>query len=281
MGNGTITTELVERVLEKLGFKEYPGNDLAGLDSLYGRWCRRVPFDNLQKRLHLAAGDPVPMPGNNSTLFFQDWLTYGTGGTCWGVSHALHDLLQTLGFNVDRAAGTMLTSPTVRGPNHGTVIVTIEGCRYLVDGSMLTEQPLPLRDSPPFEAKHPGTLVQLARRTDQWQIFWRPLHRHEGIWCRMDAVGVSVSAFDRYYEGTREWGPFNYFLYARINNRDQVTGVVANRKIAIGTNGQATSEAINSSERAKFLVEQMGMAEEIITRQPADEPLPPPPSGLS
>ena len=211
----------------------------------------------------------------------MDWLTYGTGGTCWAVSHALHDLLKALGFDVHRASGTMLTSPTVRGPNHGTVIVTLEGFHYLVDGSMLTEHPLPMQEGSPGVTGHPGAQIQVENRAEQWQIYWRPLHRVEGIWCRIDAMDVSASAFDGYYQNTRAWSPFNYFIYARINTPDQITGIVADRKITMRANGQPTSEVMNSTERVKFLIEQMGMAEEIITRLPADEPLPPPPGGPS
>ncbi len=265
-------------MLEKLGLQNHSGNNLKSLEILFNRWCRKVPFDNLQKRMYLSAGGLGPMPSHTAKDFFTEWLAHGTGGTCWAVSHALHDLLHSLGFDVKRASGTMLTSPTVRGPNHGTVIVTLEGRHYLVDGSMLTEHPLPLLDSSPSEAGHPAARVQLERRAEQWQIFWRPLHRLEGIWCRIDSMDVSTSTFDRYYQGTRAWSPFNYFLYARSNTQDQVTGVVADRKITIRADGQTTSEFMKSTERVKFLVEQMGIAEEIISKLPADEPIPPPPA---
>jgi N-hydroxyarylamine O-acetyltransferase len=272
-----ITPQLVEQVLAKLGLQKQPGNDLAGLETLYGRWCRKVPFDNLQKRLFFSDGGKGPLPGNTANNFFRDWLAYGTGGTCWAVSHALHDLLQALGFEVQRASGTMLISPTVRGPNHGTVVASLHGAQYLIDGSMLTEHPLPLKEGIPGEAQHPAAQIQFEKRAEHWQFFCRPLHLLEGVWCRIDATDVSVSAFDQYYEGTRAWSPFNFALYARINTQDQVTGIIADQKIAIEPDGQATSEAMQSAERVKFLVEQVGIAEEIIAKLPADEPLPPRP----
>ncbi len=275
--DGTITTELVERVLQRLGLENYPGNDLTGLKTLYKRWCRKVPFDNLQKRLYLSAGGLGPMPGHTAKDFFTDWLAYGTGGTCWAVSHALHDLLLALGFEVRRVSATMLTSPTVRGPNHGTVVVTLDGDQYLVDGSMLTERPIPLKEGVPGRTQHPAAQIQFEKRAEQWQFFCRPLHLLDGVWCRIDAIDVSVSAYDQYYEGTRAWSPFNFALNARINTQDQVTGIMADQKIIIKSNGQATSEPIKNLERVKFLVEHVGIAEEIIARLPADEPLPPPP----
>jgi arylamine N-acetyltransferase len=270
-----ITLQLVEQVLQKLGLQKHPGNDLSGLETLYGQWCRKVPFDNLQKRLFFSAGGKGPLPGHTANNFFRDWLAYGTGGTCWAVSHALYDLLQALGFEVRRASGTMLTSPTVRGPNHGTVVLILDGAQCLIDGSMLTERPLPLKEGVPGKAQHPAAQIQFEKCAEQWQFFCRPLHLLDGVWCRIDAIDVSVSAFDQYYEGTRAWSPFNFALYARINTQDQVTGIIADQKITIKSDGQATSELLQSADRVKFLVEQVGIAEEIIHRLPADEPLPP------
>ncbi len=272
-----ITPQLVEQVLQKLGFQKHPGNELTGLKTLYGRWCRKVPFDNLQKRLFFSTGGEGPLPGHTANNFFRDWLAYGTGGTCWAVSHALHDLLRALGFHVRRTSGTMLTSPTVRGPNHGTVVVTLNGCQYLIDGSMLTECPLPLQEGAPGEAQHPAAQIRFKKRAGQWQFLCRPLHLLNGVWCRIDAIDISVSAFDQYYEGTRAWSPFNFALYARINTQDQVTGMIADQKITIKPDGQATSETLQGAERVQFLMEHLGIAEEIIARLPADEPLPPPP----
>ena len=276
-----ITPQLVEQVLAKLGLQKHPGNDLTGLKTLYGQWCRKVPFDNLQKRLFFSNGGNGPLPGHTANNFFQDWLAYGTGGTCWAVSYALHDLLQSLGFKVRRASATILTSPTVRGPNHGTVVVTLDGVQYLIDGSMLTERPLPLKEGIHSGTQHPAAQIRFEKRTDHWQFCCRPLHLLDGVWCRIDAIDVSVAAFDQYYEGTRAWSPFNFALYARINSQDQVTGIIADQKITINPDGQATSKAMRSAERVKFLVEHVGIAEEIIARLPADEPLPPLPGKSS
>ena len=137
---------LVEPILEKLDLAQPPGIDLAGLSQVYGRWCRRVPFDNLQKRLFYSGDASGPLPGHNSQDFFESWLAHGTGGTCWAHGHALHDLLTDLGFSAVRGSATMLVHPDVVGPTHGTVIVTLEGQQYLVDGSIQTEEPVPLAE---------------------------------------------------------------------------------------------------------------------------------------
>ena len=54
--------ELTEAVLAKLGFPDRPAPDRAGLDAVYAAWCRKVPFDNLVKRIHLVSGSSDSVP---------------------------------------------------------------------------------------------------------------------------------------------------------------------------------------------------------------------------
>src|ERR671930_2797359 len=78
-----LSIDLLERVLMKLGLSNRPAPTLDGLQTLYAAWCRKVPFDNVRKLIHLYNHDPGPLPGDDATDFFNAWLTYGTGGTCW------------------------------------------------------------------------------------------------------------------------------------------------------------------------------------------------------
>ena len=90
---------LLERVLSKLGLSEPPSPTLEGLRTLYPAWCRKVPFDNIRQLIHRRNQDPSPMPGGEATEFFEAWLVYGTGGTCWSGNGALHTLLLSLGMD--------------------------------------------------------------------------------------------------------------------------------------------------------------------------------------
>ena len=134
---------LLERVLSKLGLSEPPSPTLEGLRTLYPAWCRTVPFDNIRQLMHRRSHDPSPMPGGDATEFFEAWLGYGTGGTCWAGNGALHAVLVSLGFEAIRGMGTMHAAPEAP-PTHGTVVVTCERSRYLVDASILHGAPLPL-----------------------------------------------------------------------------------------------------------------------------------------
>lgn len=268
----------VERVLAKLGFTAPPTNDLPGLEALYGRWCRKVPFDNLQKRLALSLNQPGPLPGTGADAFFRDWLAYGTGGTCWAVSGALHDLLAALGFQVTRATCTMLSAPGVHGPNHGSVLARVEGNEYLVDGSVLSELPIRVEEHDGEAQPHPGARVRVALRDGGWQVFWRPLHLLDGIWCRIELSDVPDVVFAQLYESTRAWGPFNYSVYARINTETSQSGLAFGNRVTIEPDGQARSEPVSHQERTRFLVEDLGIAEELVARLPVDEPMPPRPT---
>ena len=63
-----------EAVLAKLGFSAAPDPDRAGLDAVYAAWCRRVPFDNLVKRIHLVRRLGGPIPNGPPEAFFASWL---------------------------------------------------------------------------------------------------------------------------------------------------------------------------------------------------------------
>src|SRR5947199_3736781 len=100
----------VDAVLQRLGVDRVTP-DLAGLARVYRAWCDAVPFDNVHKLVHLAEGRGTPLPGSTASDFFAQFLATGAGGTCWSGNNALHDLLAALGFEVERAAATMMGRP--------------------------------------------------------------------------------------------------------------------------------------------------------------------------
>ena len=98
---------LLEDVLQRLGI----ARSATGFDDLrliYAAWCEAVPFDNVQKMIHIAEGRNVPVPSSTAEGFFTSWLEHRTGGTCWAGNGALHDLLAALGFELESATATML-----------------------------------------------------------------------------------------------------------------------------------------------------------------------------
>ena len=74
-----LSVELLEQVLSRLGLADRPTPTLDGLQRLYAAWCRKVPFDNVRKLIHLHSHSPGPLPGDDPAEFLTAWLAYGTG----------------------------------------------------------------------------------------------------------------------------------------------------------------------------------------------------------
>lgn len=271
-----LSAELTERVLQKLGLNAAPDPTLNSLRRLYALWGRAVPFDNVRKLIDMASGSTAPLPGTTADDFFRHWLQHGTGGTCWAGAGALSTLLRTLGFTVDRGIATMLVAPDLP-PNHGTVIVTFDEGRFLVDSSILHGEPLPLIEGGEAEIEHPAWGVRCAWRDGRWHIAWRPLHKLDGFECRIERLSAEQSEYTERYEATRGWSPFNYELSARINRDGRVVGAAFGRGVVLLGDGSILAEPFSEAQRRERLIEDMGFSEEIVDQLPPDSPTPPPP----
>jgi arylamine N-acetyltransferase len=271
-----LSTDLLEQVLSRLGLADRPAPTLDGLQALYAAWCRKVPFDNVRKLIHIHHHHPGPLPGDDATDFFEAWLTYGTGGTCWAGNGALHALLVSLGFCATRGMGAMRAEPEAP-PTHGTVLVTCEETRYLVDASILHCTPLPLHASTPTGIAHPVWGVHCTRRDGAWYIRWRPVHQPDGMDCRLQYLHVSRETFRERHERSRAWSPFNYELYARGIRGEAVVGVAHGQRVAFDRAGGVSHIPLGRDGCLRVLVDELGMKEEIVHRLPLDTPTPPPP----
>jgi N-hydroxyarylamine O-acetyltransferase len=270
---------LLERVLARLGLAQRPEPTPQALAVLYAAWCRRVPFDNLRKLIHIAGGEGGPLPGDRAEDFFEAWLAFGTGGTCWAASNALQALLAELGFRASRALGTLLVAPNVP-PNHGTVVVSFDDARYLVDPSMLHGSPLRLEREAPAQVDHAAWGVRCEVRAGRWHVRWRPMHMPNDLECsvfRLDEPCAPRHAFAELHERTRRWSPFNYELYVRLNRGARVIGAARGRLVEIDAAGRLAHRAASIEEKVRFLVEELRISEALVRRLPADRPTPPPP----
>jgi N-hydroxyarylamine O-acetyltransferase len=273
----SLPKELVERVLAKLGLSHWPDPTAEGLRAIYFAWCRRVPFDNIRKMIHLRRGDPGSLPGDQARDFFENWLHYGTGGTCWAGNGALYALLDSLGFAAQRAVATMLVAPNLP-PNHGSVTVRCDAQRYLVDASILHDEPLALEECRATAVAHPSRVTHCSIRDGHWTIGWRPLHRPDGLDCRMDRFDATSAMFCELHEQSRKWSPFNCELYVRLNRGDTVVGAAFGRRVEFDGTGRVAQRPLLGLERIEFLIEEIGIHEGLAHALPQDLPTPPPPS---
>jgi N-hydroxyarylamine O-acetyltransferase len=268
---------LVEQILERLGCPPGADPDLQHLARLYGAWCQSVPFDNVRKLIHVRGAHTGPLPGDGPTEYFEAWLKHGCGGTCWAGNGALHALLTALGFSSQRGVATMLASPNAP-PGHGTVVVDCEGARTLLDASMLHGLPLRLMDDGPTHVEHAAWGVRCGRRDGRWHVTWRPLHRMTDLDCRIEHLHADRQEFHDRHEATRSWSPFNFELMVRVNRGDAVVGTALGARVVIEPNGQLIRTPLSPDERRAWLIEGLGLSEELVMAIPPDIPTPPPPA---
>jgi N-hydroxyarylamine O-acetyltransferase len=272
----TLQEKLVERILARLGFNRRPDPSVDALRGLYSAWCERVPFDNIRKLIHVRAANPAPLPGSTPEDFFEAWLNFGAGGTCWPGAGALHALLVSVGFDAVRGIGTMLAAPNLP-PNHGTVLVKLDGQFFLVDSSILHGHPLSLNKDSESSISHSAWGIRGVWREGNWYIQWRPLMKLEGFECRVDRFPAGEKDFTESYARTRGWSPFNYELSVRVNRGDKVIGVASGHAISLLPDGSVARAPLTRDERRRLLIEDVGITEALVMQLPDDVPTPPPP----
>ena len=257
------------------GLSSRPEVSLAGLADLYGAWCRRVPFDNIRKLIHVRAGNPATLPGDAPNEFFEAWLAHGTGATCWAGNGALCELLTTLGFDARRAAATMMVAPGIP-PNHGSVVVHFGDGRYVTDASILFVEPLPMREGARVAAPGVGRRCAVRRRCI-----------HDPLECRCSAPTRSTAATTSTTSrpptsaaSTKRratWSPFNFNLNLNVVRGDGRIGAGLGNRIVVDANGNVHGTPLAGEARKRFLVDEVGISEEIADLLPEDVPMPPPP----
>lgn len=272
-----LSQDLLERILTKLKLSNRPENDFDGLSNLYKAWCQGVPFDNSRKLVHVNANDPLPLPGGDAIDFFESWLKLGTGGTCWAGNGALHALLSSLGFAAVRGVATMMVAPNLP-PNHGTVVVKIDEQDYLVDASILHNTPMLLSaETGSQPSKSAPWVKELFMEDSLWRVRWVPLHRFTEIDCKIDYYPTDDADFQKRHEQTRGWSPFNYELTVRKAFGNKMLGICSGQRAEF-KDGEIIFSDLSDDEKRTFLIDQLGLAEELVLRLPADQPTPPPPN---
>ncbi|MCB1683734.1 MAG: arylamine N-acetyltransferase [Pseudomonadales bacterium] len=265
---------LVENILQRIGLPATPSVDLTGLGQIYTAWCNHVPFDNCRKLIACRSGAPGPLPGDDPRDFFETWLQHGVGATCWAIHGAWCELLSAVGFRAHRAVGTMMVAPDLP-PNHGSVIVEIDGDRYLVDASIMFVEPLPIKPGQDASIDHPAWGVQGHWLGDKYAVRWRGLHAPEPFDCRIDEWPVDVERYAVQHEATRTWSPFNFQLNFNLVRNGGRIGVGMGEGVRIEADGTVTRTPL--TDRLAYLIDVLGVSEEFARQIPEDIPTPPPP----
>lgn len=263
-----------DAVLERLGI----GSTTPSVAEVYRAWCLNVPFDNLLKLLHLGRRDPGPLPGATTADFFDAFLRLGVGATCWPTSAALRDLLVACGFDAWRLAGTMrddLIAPDApERPNHGGVVARIDGDAFLVDPSVLCEEPLLLMADTATETEDPLVGADAEPLPDGgWRVTFAPWRPGGRLPCRFDPTPVDDAFCAGRYEFSRTDSPFNQVPYVRRNLAHRLQILVGDEywvteRPGAGTAhpGAATMERVGDRRSlAEILVDDFAISESVAT----------------
>jgi N-hydroxyarylamine O-acetyltransferase len=278
--------ELVERVVQRLGFVCAPTPDLEGLRALYGAWCAAVPFDNVRKMIAVRGAKHVPLPGAHADDFFEHWLSDGCGGTCWSTSNALFELASALGFEARRGIGHMRDMGVV---NHGTVRVLASGSEWIIDSSLLFNAPVPLTDET-FVQADPVFSVEVERDIDGRHVLWVQLPPFGFLKCRLQPDEVNHDFYLERYETSREASPFNQRLYARRNRPNEMV-VLAGSTRHVKTAAGVAAQELTEAELRESLLRDIGLSERLVEEwarsgsmadslAPLSGSPPPPPDGV-
>lgn len=250
-----------DRVLERLGFPHLPTPNLAGLQTLYRAWCAGVPFDNVRKMIALRTELERPLPGGNAEEFFAHWLADGVGGTCWPTSNALFALAQAVGFEARRVAGSMRDMGMV---NHGSVKVRLEGSDWLIDSSLLCNQPLPL-NADIFVSSDALCPVEVEPVAGTHLIWANVPPMPQYLPCRLLVDTADHALYLNRYEVSREQSPFNQRLYARRNHPDKIIVLLGHTRFSKTAQGLAVSE-LTPEQLCQSLREDIGLSDQVIAQ---------------
>ena len=275
-----LVPDLVERVLEKLGFTDQPSLNLAGLNEFYAAFSGSVPNDNIQKRIWFAGDQTTAVTGGEPSEFFENWLAHGTGGTCFPINGAIYALLRATGFDARRIAGSMLMENYEQDANHGSVLVTLGSVDYLVDAQLSAFKVLPLTPNQPTSTGNGIHDIRAMPIAGGFDVFWYPgPNRQEPLVFRTvpeyDPVDHDffLAQYDRSASREMRRSPFNDVLFIRRHFRDRILIIGHKNKIIISDDNTTTkTEITDDTERKSILVDEFNISEEIANTLPPDEP---------
>jgi N-hydroxyarylamine O-acetyltransferase len=258
---GILEAKLLGQILIRMGLKQTPATDNSGMETVYRAWCRHVPFDNVRKMIALGEGTAGPLPGSDVNDYFENWLTHGTGGTCWSSSNALYLLLRSLGFNARRVAGNMRDMGKT---THASVIVLIDGHEWLLDASLQIFQPIPLRPEI-FASGDPVHPTECEPVPEGYLVWWLVPPGEDFIPCRIFPQERTEQFYLDSYERSRNFGPFNQRLYAARSTPEYKLVLHGNTRVVRSAAGMEARE-LSRDELCQALHEDIGLSEELVAR---------------
>ena len=99
-----------------------------------------LPYENVTKILKSASASVSDQKLRLTDEVLNDHLLWNTGGTCFSLCNALHEILTVSGFSAFIAMADMHYGANI----HCAIVVNAAGNRYLLDPGYLLHDPIPL-----------------------------------------------------------------------------------------------------------------------------------------
>jgi len=258
MNKNQLSKHVADQVLIHLKLTTTIKSNKEGLEQVFNAWCQHIPFDNFWKRLGLM-GQPFQDKNQmNPNHFFEIWMEHGLGGTCWVSTTAMYSLLDYLNFNVRYIVGSMGNMGMI---NHGSLIVTFEdGSEFLVDTSVLNNQPIEISGEGISDKTHP---IQLTKDEKNTLLIFEHVTKREIMPCAIMPESISFNDVSKHYQVSTEMSLFNDCVYIRKNDKNSVRSIIGTTYY-LKSASTIESEELSNEKISATLINVMGVSKEIV-----------------
>lgn len=260
--------DMVERVLEYIGFSNRPDPTIETLNEVLKQWSVHFGYDNVGKRIYLAENQTGAFPLMDPNDYFEWALKHGTGGGCWPSGEAAFGLIRRLGFDVERIAGTMPIVGDPLYPAHGGLDVHFGSRTFRAEPSLGSDSALELIDGTPTKQDHEAFGMWSNGDGNVW---WRPGHSRTAIEITMKLKKLSSAFFYYRNEATKQFSIFNSSAYIRRTRNNGSLTYARGKLITIDENGEMSAVAVEPKDLKAVYVNSFGLSEEIADRMPSDD----------
>ncbi|MDR9805530.1 arylamine N-acetyltransferase [Rhizobium hidalgonense] len=159
--------------------------------------------------------------------------------------------------------------------NHGTVVVCLGGCEYLVDAQLAALPLVAGRENSTGNGIHDIRAVPVGERFD---IRWYPgSNRQTPMVTRLELKrgpvdhGVFLAQYALSALRHRNRSPFNDALFVGRHFPDRIVNVGRTMLTEVSAKNIVSSREIEPKERTEILVDIFGISPEVVARIPPDE----------
>ena len=109
-----------------------------------GEAFQQMPYENLTKLVRCHSISDVEARIRLPQLLYEEFLRFGTGGTCFSMTYFMQTILRSCGFETYPIMADRPLAPNT----HCLSVILIEGNKYILDPGFMINRPLLLTQQP-------------------------------------------------------------------------------------------------------------------------------------